>query len=129
MVKTFDKKDDIVKIDPYSLFQDSYIKENEYIESEAQRKIVTQMQDNVADMLETPEKRHFDSHYIRHYITDMLIKYMAPEDKFDYFRMVSKVYGQKKKSKERRIDFNEPNKKKRRSKEDSRLEGEDDFMD
>ena len=59
----------------------------------------------------------------------MLIKYMAPEDKFDYFRMVSKVYGQKKKSKERRIDFNEPNKKKRRSKEDSRLEGEDDFMD
>ena len=52
MIKTFDKKDDIVKIDPYSLFQDSYIKENEYIESEAQRKIVTQMQDNVADMLE-----------------------------------------------------------------------------
>ena len=90
------------------------------------------MQDNVGDMLDQPEKKHFDSHYIRHYITDVLIKYMAPEDKFDYFRKVSKAYGQKKKAKERRVESIitcDQTKKKRSSKTDSRLEEEDDFLE
>ena len=52
MVMTFERKDDMLKIDPYPLFQDSYIKENEYIESEQQRRKLIEMQDNVGDMLD-----------------------------------------------------------------------------
>jgi len=42
------------------------------------------------------ERTKFDPEYIKLYI-ETLIKYMSPEDRFDYYRKVLKVYEQLKK--------------------------------
>jgi len=43
MVNSFNKRDEFERIDPYNIFQEAFIKDNEYIENETQRDYLQNM--------------------------------------------------------------------------------------